>query len=461
MNNTDEQMRLERERRRKKRQKRRLRARIRRMEVLLLATLFIVLACFLIREHKSAQEQTIEAGRTAASHEDDAKTMPGEKEENEAGASDEQEPDQNPDLADTADLNESLQDEQKAEEAERTEEELRTEETAAEPGDRKLADDDSGEIVLTFAGDVCFHDAYSNMQAYVQRGSDIANCISEKLLTQMRDSDVCMVNNEFTYTTRGEPTAGKTYAFRSKPENVGILKDMGVDIVSLANNHSYDYGEVSLLDTLDTLERAGIPYVGAGRDKKEASGAVTFCKNGIRVTYLSATQIERLDDPDTKGATENSPGTFRCWGKALEDLTDAVRRAKEKEGVVIVYIHWGTENVAQPDWAQLEQAKALAQAGADLIMGDHSHCLQPFANVDGVPVIYSLGNYWFNSKTLDTGLVKVVLSREGLKSYQFIPAVQHNCKTTIADGAEKERILEYMRSISPGISIDADGFVDF
>ena len=453
----DEQMQRERERRRKKRQKRRIRKRIRQMEALLLVTLFVVLTCLLIRDHKREEEQ-----KTAeTSRENNTEILRAESGAEKTEPADDGKQDRNTFFADEEEIQEKPEDKEEAGETALLEEESQPEEAQAEPGDRELPDDDSGRIVLTFAGDVCFHDAYSNMQAYVQRGSDISNCISPELLTQMRESDVCMVNNEFTYTTRGEPTAGKTYAFRSKPENVGILKDMGVDIVSLANNHSYDYGEISLLDTLDTLEQAEIPYVGAGRNKDEASKAVTFYKNGIRVTYLSATQIERLDNPDTKGATENSPGTFRCWGKALTDLTDAIRREKEKDGFVIVYIHWGTENVEQPDWAQLEQAKALAEAGADLIMGDHSHCLQPFANVEGVPVIYSLSNYWFNSKTLDTGLVKVVLSKEGLQSYQFIPAIQHNCRTTIADGAEKGRILEYMRSISPGITIDEDGFVDF
>lgn len=324
-----------------------------------------------------------------------------------------------------------------------------------------LEDDGDGEVVLAFGGDICFHDEYSNMYSYRQKGSDIANCISADLLSEMRGADIFMVNNEFTYTNRGEPIEGKAFAFRSKPENVGILSDMGVDIVSLANNHAFDYGEISLLDTLDTLEAANMPYVGAGRNLEEASKSVVFAKNGISIAFLSATQIERLDNPDTRGATAESAGVFRCWGNKVSDLTAAVSGAKEEADYVVVYIHWGTENTDELDWAQLEQAKLIAQAGADLIIGDHSHCLQQLANVEGVPVIYSLGNFWFNSKTLDTGLVKVSLTEEGIKSYQFLPAVQENCTTTLAGGSEKERILSYMRKISEGVVIDGDGYVHF
>lgn len=324
-----------------------------------------------------------------------------------------------------------------------------------------LDDDGDREIVLAFGGDICFHDEYSNMYSYRQKGSDIANCISADLLSEMRGSDIFMVNNEFTYTNRGEPIAEKAFTFRSKPENVGILSDMGVDIVSLANNHAFDYGEISLLDTLDTLEAANMPYVGAGRNLEEASGHVIFAKNGISVAFLSATQIERQDNPDTRGATAEGAGVFRCWGNKVSDLTAAVAGVKEKVDYVVVYIHWGTENTDELDWAQLEQAKLIAEAGADLVIGDHSHCLQQFANVEGVPVIYSLGNFWFNSKTLDTGLVKVSLTKEGIKSYQFLPAIQQNCTTTLANGSEKERILSYMREISEGVAIDADGYVTF
>ena len=115
-----------------------------------------------------------------------------------------------------------------------------------------------------------------------------------------------MINNEFPYSSRGIPTEGKQFTFRARPESASILEEMGVDIVSLANNHAYDYGEDAFLDTLDTLAGIGMPYVGAGRNLEEASKPVYFIAGDIKIAIVSATQIERLDNPDTKGATDDS-----------------------------------------------------------------------------------------------------------------------------------------------------------
>ena len=140
---------------------------------------------------------------------------------------------------------------------------------------------------------------------------------------------------------------------------------------------------------------------------------------------------------------------------------ETIREAAQNSDFVVAYIHWGTENQAELDWAQLKQAPELIAAGANLVIGDHPHCLQPIGVIQGVPVIYSLGNFWFNSKTLDTGMVEVTIDETGIVSYQFIPCLQSGCKTTLLQGAEKERVLAYMRSISEGVRIDEDGFVSW
>lgn len=266
-----------------------------------------------------------------------------------------------------------------------------------------------------------------------------------------------MVNNEFPYSSRGTPTEGKQFTFRARPESAAILEDMGVDIVSLANNHAYDFGEDAFVDTLDTLSAMGMPYVGAGRNLEEAVKPVYFIAGDIKLAIVSATQIERMDNPDTKGATETTPGVFRCLKP--DKLLEVVEEAKQNSDFVIVYIHWGTENTAEPDWLQLDQAPKIADAGADLIIGDHSHCLQPIQYVNGVPVVYSLGNFWFNSKELDTCLVKAVIDENGLQSLQFVPALQKGCTTKMLHDGEKERVLNYMRSISPKVAIDEEGFI--
>ena len=311
------------------------------------------------------------------------------------------------------------------------------------------------EIVLAFAGDVSFAEGYANMNTFAQRGGNIRDCFDEFAWMEIQSADIFMLNNEFTYSTRGTPTPKKQFTFRAKPEMVNCLNEMGVDIVSLANNHVYDYGEVSLLDTLSTLEEASVPYVGAGRNLEEAIKPVYFVANDMKIAYVSATQIEQGDYPDTPGAGENSPGVFRCWTE--ERIYDVVHEAQEEADFVIVYIHWGAELSESLHWAQAEQAPKLVEAGADLIVGDHPHCLQEIAYIGDVPVIYSMGNFWFNSKTQDTGILKAVINEEGLQSLQFVPAIQSGCKTTIAADGERERILKYIQSLSPTIAIDGTG----
>lgn len=313
-----------------------------------------------------------------------------------------------------------------------------------------------GQVTLAFAGDVLFDDGYAIMGS-VRGDDDISKGVMPEVIERMQSADIMMLNNEFAYSGRGVPTEGKQFTFRARPETVSFLKDMGVDLVSLANNHAYDYGPDALTDTFDTLRGAEIPYVGAGRDISEARKPVYYIVGDIKVAFVSATQIERLDTPDTKEATETSPGVFRCWNG--DKLLETIREAAENSDFVVAYIHWGTENQAELDWAQLKQAPELVEAGADLVIGDHPHCLQPIGVVGGVPVIYSLGNFWFNSKTLDTGIVEVVIDEAGIVSYQFVPCLQSGCKTSLLQDAEKERVLSYMRGMSEGVQIDAEGYV--
>lgn len=318
---------------------------------------------------------------------------------------------------------------------------------------------DRERVTFAFAGDILLDDEYAMMFHYRTRGSDINDTFSADLLERMRSADVFMLNNEFPFSTRGAPAEGKTFTFRANPANVELYELIGVDVVSLANNHAYDYGEEALLDTFTTLENAEIPYVGAGRNIEEARKPVYFIANGMKIAVVSATQIERNAVPDTKEATTTNAGVLRCMDPAA--LLEVIAEAKENSDFVILYIHWGTESQAETDWLQDKQAPIYAQAGVDLIVGDHPHCLQKLDSESGVPVVYSLGNYWFNSKTQNTCLVEVGIRKEGLEYLRFIPCVQQDCRTRQLEGAEKAEVLNYMRGLSPGVSIDEEGYVTF
>lgn len=334
-------------------------------------------------------------------------------------------------------------------------------EAAIDAGEKAvMVECEDEEIVkLLFAGDILLDDHYAVMANLRDRGGNIEEAFSAELLEIMKTADVFMLNNEFTFTNRGTPTQGKQFTFRSKPENVSLLQEIGVDVVSVANNHIYDYGEVSLLDTLDTLKSAGIAYTGAGENLEEAMKPIYLIANGMKIGIISATQIERNGTPDTKEATQTNAGVLRCMDAA--NLLQVIAQMKERCDYIILYIHWGTESQEQIDWLQEEQAPIYAEAGVDLIIGDHPHCLQKMDNVLGVPVIYSLGNFWFNSKTQNSCVIEVILKEKRLQSFRFMPCKQEGSRTRLLEGAEKQGVLNYMRGISPNVMIDEEGYVNF
>lgn len=345
-------------------------------------------------------------------------------------------------------------------EKEQSQDEMLLQEALEQNQEVYLAECESQDTVtLLFAGDILMDDHYAVMSTYHNRENDINQAFDQGLLEQMRNADIFMINNEFTFTSRGTPTVNKKFTFRANPGNVSMYEEMGVDIVSVANNHIYDYGEISLLDTLDTLEQAEIPYVGAGRNLQEAMTPVYYIANGMKIAFVSATQIERNGTPDTKEATQDSAGVLRCMNP--DNLLLTIEEAKKNSDYVILYIHWGTESQEAIDWQQEQQAPIYAQAGVDLIIGDHPHCLQKMDSVEGVPVIYSLGNFWFNSRTQNSCVVKVALRAGEMESFQFIPCRQSDCRTALLTGQEKTEVLDYMRTISPNVTIDEEGYVFF
>ncbi len=317
---------------------------------------------------------------------------------------------------------------------------------------------DAETVTIGFAGDILFDTNYAVGNAFRQAGNTAEGVVGQSLLDRMRSVDIMMINNEFPYSSGGSPTEGKTYTFRAAPETVSILGTMGVDIVGLANNHAYDFGQQAFLDTLDIVANAGIAYAGGGRNIEEASHPVYYItSNGMKIAFIAATQIERNDVPDTKAATEDSPGVFRCLNDAL--LLEKIREARDKNAFVVVFIHWGTESTTEIDYLQRDQAKEIAEAGANLIIGAHPHVLQKIDYVSGVPVVYSMGNYIFNSRTLDSCMIQATLHKDGAMNLQFIPAIQSGCTVTEATGSEYDRIINEMAAMSPGINIDGNGYI--
>jgi poly-gamma-glutamate synthesis protein (capsule biosynthesis protein) len=323
-------------------------------------------------------------------------------------------------------------------------------ETSAASGsavDEEAAQED---VTLLFTGDVLLSD-------YVCANYDregISGVLDETLLDAMTSADVTTINNEFPFSTRGTQAADKQFTFRVNPSYVSALTDMGVDIAGLANNHVLDYGADALNDTFETLDAAGIDYMGAGTDLSRASALITRQISGQTIGFLAASRVIPVVSWDIKNA---SPGVFTTYDPAL--LLEAIAQAKETCDYVVVLVHWGIERNEYPEDYETELAHQYIDAGADLIIGSHPHVLQGISYYKGKPIFYSLGNFIFNQSIPKTMAVSVTLSDSDTPLLQLIPAAASDARTASLTGAAATAVFDYVESISDGISIDENGMV--
>ncbi len=320
--------------------------------------------------------------------------------------------------------------------------------------------DAKSDVVIDFAGDINFDDSWGNMEIMLSLENNPEHCFGKSLLEEMRSADIFMINNECTYTEEGEPLPDKAYTFKAKPEYARSLTDLGVDIVSVANNHVYDYGEIGLLATLKTLEDLNMPYVGAGRNLDEASKIVYFIVNGRKIAFTSATQVERSYN-FTKEATESTPGVLKTLNP--DNYLKVIKEANTKADYVIAYVHWGTEDTDEMGADQRALGIKYIESGADVVVGGHTHCIQGFEYYGGVPILYSLGNYWFDWTTdisRHTMLFRVIIREDGQVDYRVIPCEYENGMTYMIENEDEyNNALRYIRSLSDGVSIDNNGYV--
>jgi len=310
-------------------------------------------------------------------------------------------------------------------------------------------------IVLSFAGDVNFDENSKPVAKYDREKKGILGGISEDLVEEMKAADVMMLNNEFAYSTRGTKTPNKSYTFRAHPSRVGILHEMGVDIVSLANNHALDYGKDALMDTFATLEEAGIDYVGAGENLARAEAPIYYTIGNKKIAYLASSKVIFAMD---WYATENSPGMVGTYDPA--PLIKAIEKAAAESDYVVVFVHWGVERKEYPEKYQRDFAKKYIDAGADIVVGCHPHVMQGFEFYKGKPIAYSLGNFWFNSAHRETGLFKVYINPDDSMRVQILPAMGKDTYTyLITDEKERKAYFDYMEKLSFDVTIDEDGFI--
>ena len=313
------------------------------------------------------------------------------------------------------------------------------------------AADDS--MTILFSGDVLLSDHVLN--AYSRAGG-ISGVLDQGYLSAIQSADYFAVNEEFPFSSRGTQAADKQYTFRLAPEKVSIFKEMGIDAVTLANNHALDYGTDALLDTCEVLDGAGILHTGAGKDLDAAKQPVVFEKNGQRVALIGATRVI----PEAGWAAAKShPGMLSSYEVSVEPLLAQIAECHAAGAKVVVLIHWGIERDERPQEYQRALAKRYIDVGADLVIGSHPHVLQGIEYYKGKPIFYSLGNFVFGSSIPKTMLVQAEFQGDDL-NLKLIPGTSSCGYTrTLTDAGEQSQFYQYLEEISFGVSLGADGSV--
>ncbi len=301
------------------------------------------------------------------------------------------------------------------------------------------------ELKISIAGDVMIA-AYKN-QTKAGNFNDYANrkdpsYFLSKVKPIFAGDDLTVVNLENVLTDRNLTEVKKNhspaYWYRSRTANTRILTSSSVEAVSLANNHTGDYGEQGRLDTIAAVQNAGLRW---GND----SNTMIYEKNGYRVAII-------------------------CNGLWNEKQADAIcrrlREAESRSDFQIVFYHGGTERVHSPEEWRVRASRKLVDAGADLVIGNHPHVIQPRETYKGVDIVYSMGNFCFGDEkraenrtiiySLDLKIRRedhtlVKKSGEIIPCYVYTAATNNYCPAPISNGAEKQRVLDFMngRRASP------------
>ena len=329
--------------------------------------------------------------------------------------------------------------------------ETAAEESEGDPSVRPEEEDVPGEdTTILIAGDVLFGNLFQ--MNYDKNG--ITGVVGDALLAELQEADILLINNEFAFSDRGTPMEGKEFTFRCSPSYTAALDEMGVDVVSLANNHSLDYGREALSDTFAALDEAGIRYAGAGESEARAGEVQIFEKNGKRFGILAVSRVV----PVVSWKVENqTPGIFSCYDDTR--LLSLVEEAKERCDFLVVYPHWGVEYEAYPEEYQTAIAKRTLAAGADVVAGCHTHCLQGVEWLEEKPVFYSLGNFVFGKEIDQSAILKITVAADNEVHYELLPVCAENGVTGLAEEDRAAQILRYLDSISPGAKIEEDGTV--
>ncbi|MYL62642.1 CapA family protein [Bacillus hwajinpoensis] len=290
---------------------------------------------------------------------------------------------------------------------------------------------ETSSLTLAAIGDILIHDRV--YEKAVEAGKYNFNPMLQNVQNQLQDADITIANQE---TVIGGTSIGlSSYPSFNSPTEVGdALKMSGVDIVSMANNHTLDRGEMAIQNAIQHWKKIGILYTGSYLSNEDRNQIRTIQHNGISLAFLSYTYGTNGIRPPA-----NKPYLVNYIDKKV--MRKDIQNAKKQADGVVVSVHFGTEYERYPNKTQLELSSFLAEAGADLILGHHPHVLQPLEWIEtkdkrNVLVAYSLGNFWSGQKDgyKDIGgILKVEFSKEQFRGKTTFSVTSPSFTPTFVD----------------------------
>lgn len=327
--------------------------------------------------------------------------------------------------------------------------------TEDESGDLTDGRQNEGSSVrLAFVGDVLLG---SYVETLMKRNGFEYPYMQVKQLLQ--DADVTAANLETAVTGERKKAGLKQYEFRSPPEALPAFVDAGFDVVSLANNHTLDFGPEGLRDTIRHLNDNSIRHVGAGENADEAFAPEYVEKNGLTIAYLGLSRV--VPNVDWK-AGKNKLGVAETYDyrRAVEEIG----KAKEQADVVVVMAHWGNERELKADpLEQTDLGRRYIDAGADLVIGSHPHVLQGIESYKDKWIVYSLGNFIFTTSkdplTYDSGILYADCDHTGACGLQLVPVKADSPQPAPMEVEEASEVIERVSSYSVNAVLNEDGHV--
>lgn len=289
-------------------------------------------------------------------------------------------------------------------------------------------------VTISFVGDLMLAGGVG--KAAAPRGSGVLFAGVSKILCA---DDLTVGNLECSVSTRGKPYE-KEFTFRANPKVMPGLRKGGIDAVTVANNHSLDYGRAALLDTLANAKRVGLPAVGAGENLAGAEHPVLLMAGAMRVALIAASRV--LPSTSWHAATHTS-GIASAYDPT--HLLKDIHAARAQADIVVVYLHWGQELAPSPAASQRILAHKCIEAGADLVIGSHPHVLQGFEYYRGKLIAYSLGDFVFSNKRKTTAIVQVTFTG-ALATATIIPCLTARYRpVVISNPAARMKVLRALQ----------------